>query len=67
MTVVLYGRKTLSLLFREYCRLMVFKNYVLRKAFGSKKKEVTGFVSIMRSFMNYAVHPTLFGWSNGER
>ena len=40
--VVVCGCDTWSLTQREIDRLRVFKNSVLRKIFGSKKKEVTG-------------------------
>jgi len=39
LPVVLYGCET-WLLWREECRLRVFKNSVLRKLFGPKKDEV---------------------------
>jgi hypothetical protein len=39
--VVLYGYKTLSLTFREECRLRVVENKVLRRIFGPKRDEVT--------------------------
>jgi hypothetical protein len=41
LPVVLYGRGTWSLTFREECRLRVFENRVLRIIFGPKKDEVT--------------------------
>jgi hypothetical protein len=40
--VVLYGRETWSLTFREEHRLRVFENRVLRRIFGPKTDEVTG-------------------------
>ena len=39
---VLYGCVTWSLTLREECRLRVYENRVLRKAFCSKRDEVTG-------------------------
>jgi len=42
LTVVLYGRETLSLTLREERRLRVFENRVLRRIFGPKRDEVTG-------------------------
>jgi dihydrofolate reductase len=42
LPVVLYGRETWSLLFREERRLRVFENRVLRRIFGSKRDKVTG-------------------------
>ena len=63
---VLYGRDTWSLTLREEHRLRVFENRVLREIFGSKRDEVTGECEdcIMRSFMTFTVHQTLFGPSN---
>jgi hypothetical protein len=40
--VVLYGRESWSLSFREERRLRVFENRVLRRIFGPKKDELTG-------------------------
>jgi hypothetical protein len=42
LPVVLYGYETWSLTWREKFRLRVFRNRVLRTAFGPKKVEVTG-------------------------
>ena len=41
LPVVLYGRKTLSLTFREEHRLRVFENRVLRRIFGPRRDGVT--------------------------
>jgi hypothetical protein len=40
LPVVLYGRETWSLTFREEHRLVVFENRVLKKIFGPKGVEV---------------------------
>jgi len=40
LPVVLYGCETWSLILREECKLMVFKNMVLRRIFGLKWDEV---------------------------
>jgi hypothetical protein len=40
--VVLYGRETGSKTLREYRRLRVFENRLLRRIFEPKKEEVTG-------------------------
>ena len=40
--VVVYGCETWSLKLRDECRLMVFKNRVLRRIFGPRRDEVTG-------------------------
>jgi len=42
LPVVLYGCETCSLTLREECRLRVFENRVLRRAFGPKRDDVTG-------------------------
>jgi hypothetical protein len=42
LPVVLYGRETCSLIFREEHRLRVFENRMLRRIFGSKRDEVMG-------------------------
>jgi hypothetical protein len=42
LPVVLYGRKTWSLILREEHRLRVFENRVLRRIFGPRRDEVTG-------------------------
>ena len=42
LPVVLYGCETWSLTLREERKLRVFENRVLRRAFGSKRDEVTG-------------------------
>jgi len=42
LPVVLYEYETWSLTLREYRRLRVFENRVLRKIFGPKRDEVTG-------------------------
>jgi len=39
--VVLYGRETWSVIFREERRLRVFENRVLMRIFGPKRNEVT--------------------------
>jgi len=39
LPVVLYGRETWSLTFREERRLRLFENRVLRAIFGSKREE----------------------------
>jgi dihydrofolate reductase len=41
LVVVLYGRKTWSLILKEEHRLKVFENRVLRRIFGPKSDEVT--------------------------
>jgi hypothetical protein len=40
--VVLYGRKTLSLILREELILRVFENSLLRRIFGPRRDEVIG-------------------------
>jgi len=62
LPAVLYGRDTLYLTLREEHRLRLFENRVLRKIFGSKRDEVTGESEecIMRSFMTFTLHQTLF-------
>jgi hypothetical protein len=40
--VVLYGRETRSLTFREEHRMEVYENRVLRRVLGPKRDEVTG-------------------------
>jgi hypothetical protein len=42
LLVILYGCETWSLPFRKAHRLMVFENRVLRRIFGPKRDEVTG-------------------------
>jgi len=42
LSVVLYGRETLSLTLREERKLRVFENMVLRRIFGPIRDEVTG-------------------------
>ena len=42
LLVVLYGYKTLSLTFKEECKLRVVENRVPRRIFGPKTDEVTG-------------------------
>jgi len=42
LPVVLYGRETLSLTFREERRLRLFENRVLSRIFVPKRDEVTG-------------------------
>ena len=42
LPVVLYGCETWSLTLRKECRLWVFENRVLRRAFGPKRDDVTG-------------------------
>jgi hypothetical protein len=42
LPVILYGCETWSLTLREEHRLSVFKNRVLRRIFGPKRKEVAG-------------------------
>jgi hypothetical protein len=42
LPAVLYGCETWSLTLREEQRLKVFKNSVLRRAFGPKRDEATG-------------------------
>jgi hypothetical protein len=43
LPVVLYGCETWSLTLREEHRLRVFENRVLRRIFGPKRDEVTGY------------------------
>jgi hypothetical protein len=43
LPVVLYGCEIWSLTLREECRLRVFENRVLRRIFGPKRDEVTGY------------------------
>jgi hypothetical protein len=40
--LVLYGCETWSLTLREECKLKVFENRVLRKAFGPRRDEGIG-------------------------
>jgi len=42
LPIILHGCGTWSLILREERRLMVFKNRVLKRIFGSKRDEVTG-------------------------
>jgi hypothetical protein len=42
LPVVLYGRETWSLIFREERRLKLSQNRVLRRLFGPKRDEITG-------------------------
>jgi hypothetical protein len=42
LPVVLYGRKTWSLILREEHRLGVFENRVLKRIFGPRRDEVAG-------------------------
>jgi hypothetical protein len=42
LRVVLYGRETRSVIFREEHRLRVLENRVLGKEFGPREDEVTG-------------------------
>ena len=42
LPVVLYGRETWSLTFREGCTLRVFENRVLRRVIGRRSDEVRG-------------------------
>jgi len=42
LPVILYGCETWSLTLREERRLRVFENWLLRRIFGPKRKEVTG-------------------------
>jgi hypothetical protein len=53
LPVVLYGCETWSLTLREDHRLRVFENRVLRRIFGPKKDDVTGYDEncITRSFV----------------
>ena len=41
LPVVLYGRETWSLTFREESRLTMFEKRVLRRIFGHKRDDVT--------------------------
>jgi hypothetical protein len=43
LPVVLYGRETWSLTLREERKLRVFENMVLRRIFGPRRDEVTGY------------------------
>jgi hypothetical protein len=53
LPVILYGCETWSLTLRVEHRLRVFENRVLRRMFGSKRDEVTGYrrICITRSFV----------------
>ena len=53
LSVVLYGCETWSLTLREERRLRVVENRVLRRVFGPKRDEVTGYGEnyIMRSLV----------------
>jgi hypothetical protein len=42
LVVVLYGCETCSMTLREVFEMVMFKNRVLRRIFGPKKDEVTG-------------------------
>jgi hypothetical protein len=42
LSLVLYGCETLYLTLKEEHRLRVFKNWVLRRIFGSKRDEIIG-------------------------
>jgi hypothetical protein len=63
LSVVLYGRKTLSLTLREEFGLRVFENRVLRRILGPERDEITGEWRKLhkRSFMLYAPHQISFG------
>jgi hypothetical protein len=66
LPAVLYGRDTWSVTLREDHRLRLFENRVLRKIFGFKRDEATRECEdgIMRSFMIFTLHQTLFEPSN---
>jgi hypothetical protein len=63
LAIVLYGCETWSFILWEECRLLVFENRVLRRAFGPKRDEVTwiGENYIMRNFMISTFHPIFLG------
>jgi hypothetical protein len=62
LPVVLYGCETSSLTFREERRLRVFENRGLRRIFGPKRDEVTGYWRKLHNeeFMIFTAHPILF-------
>ena len=68
LPVVLYGRKTWSLTFRDERRLRMFENRVLGRIFGPKKDEVTvsGEDHLTRTVVIGTAHYILFGLSNQE-
>ena len=53
LPVVLYGSETWSPTLREEHRLRVFENEVLRKIFGAKRDEITGY---WRNLHNAELH-----------
>ena len=61
--VVLYGCETWSLTLREECMRRVFENRVLRRIFGPKKDEVTGYRKKLHEeeLMICTPHPIFFG------
>jgi hypothetical protein len=62
LPAVLYGCETWSLIFREECRLGVFKNEVLRRIIGPKTDKVQGSGEnyIMSSLMICTPYQMLF-------
>jgi len=63
MPVLLYGCGTWSLTLREEHRLRMFENWVLRKIFGDRKKEVSGEWRLLHKeeLNNLYPHPILSG------
>jgi hypothetical protein len=58
LSVVLYVCETWSLTLREERRVRVFENRVLKRTFGPKRE--AGEDCIMRSFITFTLHQTLF-------
>jgi hypothetical protein len=59
LPVVLYGRETWLLTFREERRLRVFDNSVLRRIFGPKREEVSGECRKLHNEELHTPHPKL--------
>ena len=68
LLVVLYGRQTWSLVFREEQRLSVLANEVLKKIFGAKRDEITGNGEsyVMLSYMHCILRLTQLGILNRD-
>jgi hypothetical protein len=66
LPVVLYGRETWSVTWRDQLRLRVFDNKVLRRIFGLKRNAVVGGC---RNLLNEELHNSLPNiiWMNTSR
>ena len=69
LPVVLYGCENWSLTLREVCRLRVFENKVLRRIFGSKRKDSTGEWRRLPKKELYTLHssPNIFRVTTSRR